>query len=83
MKMVFLDAGTMGPVSLDPIAALGELTLYPVSTHREACERVADADVILTNKAPVDDAIMAAAPALTGVQKQFRFFAVRRSMTLR
>ena len=64
MKMVFLDAGTMGPVSLDPIAALGELTLYPVSTHREACERVADADVILTNKAPVDDAIMAAAPAL-------------------
>ena len=64
MRMVFLDAGTMGPVSLDPISALGELILYPVSTHQEACERVADADVILTNKAPVDDAIMAAAPAL-------------------
>ncbi len=64
MRMVFLDAGTMGPVSLAPVAALGELTLYPVSTHQEACERVADADVILTNKAPVDDAIMASAPAL-------------------
>lgn len=64
MKMVFLDAGTMGPVSLDPIAQLGELVLYHTSTHQEACERVADADVILTNKAPVDDAIMAAAPAL-------------------
>ena len=64
MRMVFLDAGTMGPVSLAPVAALGELILYPVSTHQEACERVADADVILTNKAPVDDAIMAAAPAL-------------------
>lgn len=64
MRMVFLDAGTMGPVSLDPVAALGELILYPVSTHREACERVVDADVILTNKAPVDDAIMAAAPKL-------------------
>lgn len=63
MKMVFLDAGTMGPVSLDPIAALGELVLYPMSTHQEACQRVADADVILTNKAPVDDAIMACAPA--------------------
>ena len=64
MKMVFLDAGTMGPVSLDPIAELGELVLYHTSTHQEACERVADADVILTNKAPVDDAIMAATPAL-------------------
>ena len=64
MKMVFLDAGTMGPVSLDPIAALGELVLYPGSTHDEACRRVADADVILTNKAPVDDAVMAAAPRL-------------------
>ena len=64
MRMVFLDAGTMGPVSLDPIAALGELTLYHTSTHQEACQRVADADVILTNKAPVDDAVMAGAPAL-------------------
>ena len=64
MKMVFLDAGTMGPVSLDPIAALGELILYPVSTHEESCLRVSDADVILTNKAPVDDAVMAAAPKL-------------------
>ncbi len=64
MKMVFLDAGTMGPVSLDPIAALGELVLYPGCTHQEACQRVADADIILTNKAPVDDAIMAAAPKL-------------------
>ena len=64
MKMVFLDAGTMGPVSLDPIAALGELVLYPGSTHDEACRRVADADVILTNKVPVDDAVMAAAPGL-------------------
>ena len=64
MKMVFLDAGTMGPVSLDPIAALGELVVYQGCTHQEACQRVADADVIITNKAPVDDAIMVAAPAL-------------------
>ena len=64
MKMVFLDAGTMGPVSLDPVAALGELVLYPTSTHEEACLRAADADIILTNKAPVDDAVMASAPAL-------------------
>ena len=64
MKMVFLDAGTMGPVSLAPIAALGELTLYPVSTHVEACLRVRDAEVILTNKVQVDDEVMASAPKL-------------------
>ena len=64
MRMVFLDAGTMGPVSLAPIAALGELTLYPVSTHEEACLRVQDAEVILTNKAQVDDEVMASAPKL-------------------
>ena len=64
MRMVFLDAGTMGPVSLGPVAALGGLVLYPTSTHEEACLRVADADIILTNKAPVDDSVMASAPAL-------------------
>lgn len=64
MRMVFLDAGTMGPVSLAPIATLGELTLYPVSTHEEACLRVQDAEVILTNKAQVDDEVMASAPKL-------------------
>lgn len=64
MRMVFLDASTMGPVSLAPIATLGELTLYPVSTHEEACLRVQDAEVILTNKAQVDDEVMASAPKL-------------------
>ena len=64
MKMVFLDADTMGPASLDPIAELGELVLYPTSTYQETLQRVADAEVILTNKAPVDDGVMAAAPSL-------------------
>ena len=64
MKMVFLDADTMGPASLEPIAKLGELVLYPTSTYEETLQRVADAEVILTNKAPVDDGVMAAAPAL-------------------
>ena len=64
MKMVFLDADTMGPASLDPIAELGELVLYPTSTYQETLQRVAEAEVILTNKAPVDDGVMAAAPSL-------------------
>ena len=90
MRMVFLDAGTMGPVSLAPIAALGELTLYPVSTHEEACLRVRDAEVILTNKVQVDDEVMASAPKLklicvaaTGLNHIDLEAAGRRSVTVR
>lgn len=64
MKLIFLDAATMGPTSLEPLAELGELVLYPTSTPEQARERVQDADVILTNKVPVDDALMACAPKL-------------------
>lgn len=62
--MIFLDAATMGSTSLEPISALGELVLYPTSTMEEAKQRVVDADVILTNKAPVDAALMDCAPSL-------------------
>lgn len=64
MRLVFLDAATMGNTSLEPIAALGELQLYPTSTIMESRERVRDADVILTNKAPVDGDLMDCAPHL-------------------
>lgn len=64
MKLVFLDAATMGSTSLDPIAALGELVLYPTSTEEQSRARVKDADVILTNKAPVDAGLMDCAPHL-------------------
>lgn len=64
MKLVFLDAATMGPTSLAPIAALGELVLYPTSSKEEARARVCDADVILTNKAPVDGPLMDCSPKL-------------------
>ena len=64
MRLVFLDAATMGNTSLEPISALGELELYPTSTIMESRERVRDADVILTNKAPVDGDLMDCAPHL-------------------
>lgn len=64
MRLVFLDAATMGNTSLEPIAALGEFQLYPTSTIMESRERVRDADVILTNKAPVDGDLMDCAPHL-------------------
>ena len=50
MKIVFLDAATMGDASMDEIAALGEFVCYPSSTAEEARVRAADADVVLLNK---------------------------------
>ena len=64
MKIVFLDAISMGDASLEEIAALGELTCYPSSTAEEARERVKDADVALLNKVIVDQAFLDAAPKL-------------------
>ena len=64
MKIVFLDAISMGDASLEEIAALGELVTYPSSTAEEARERVKDADVALLNKVVVDQAFLDAAPRL-------------------
>ncbi len=64
MKIVFLDAISMGDTSLAEIAALGELTCYDSSTPEEARERVKDADVVLLNKVIVDEAFLDAAPRL-------------------
>ena len=64
MKIVFLDAISMGDASLEEIAAMGELTCYPSSTAEEARERVKDADVAILNKVIVDQAFLDAAPRL-------------------
>ncbi|MBQ6087020.1 MAG: D-2-hydroxyacid dehydrogenase [Bacteroidales bacterium] len=64
MKIVYLDASTMGDTPLDPIAALGELVCYPTSTPEEALERVGDCDVLIINKIIVDKRLLAAAPRL-------------------
>lgn len=64
MKIVFLDAITMGDAPLGEIEALGELTCYPSSTADEARERVRDADVAILNKVIVDKAFLDAAPRL-------------------
>lgn len=64
MKIVFLDAISMGDVSLEEMAALGELECYSSSTAEEARERVKDADVACLNKVIVDQAFLDAAPRL-------------------
>ena len=54
----------MGDVSLEEMAALGELVCYPSSTAEQARERVRDADVACLNKVIVDQAFLDAAPQL-------------------
>lgn len=62
MKIVYLDAATMGDTSLEPIERLGELLRWPNSTPEEALVRVGDCDVIIVNKVRVTEALLEAAP---------------------
>ena len=64
MKIVFLDAATMGDVSFEPISRLGEFVVYDRSTPSEAIERVADCDVLIINKVLVTPQLIDAAPSL-------------------
>ena len=64
MKIVFLDAGTMGTSSLAPIERQGELTAWPNSTPEESVLRVRDCDVLIVNKIKVNDRLLDAAPRL-------------------
>ena len=64
MKIVFLDAATMGDVSFAPIEQLGELVCYNRSTPEEALERVGDCEVMIINKVKVTPELIDAAPKL-------------------
>ena len=64
MKIVFLDALTLGDTPLDPIAALGELVCWPTSTPEEALGRVGDCEVLIVNKVRVTEQLLDAAPKL-------------------
>lgn len=58
MKLVFLDALTLGDINLDIFKNLGEVQIYPTTNTNETLERVKDADVVLTNKVVIDKNIM-------------------------
>ena len=64
MKIVFLDAATMGDVSFAPIEKLGEFVCYDRSTPEQAIQRVAECDVLIINKVLVTPELIDAAPSL-------------------
>ncbi len=64
MKIVFLDAATMGDVSFAPFERLGDFVSYAASSPEEARERVKDADVVMINKVLVNKELIDAAGSL-------------------
>ncbi len=64
-KIVFLDAETLGQtISLEPIRALGDLTVYQRTSPEEVFERIADCNVLIVNKIRMGKEQMEAAPGL-------------------
>lgn len=90
MKIVYLDASTLGDTQMDEIRALGEYVSYPMCTREEALERVSDSEVLIVNKVRVDEELLAAAPKLkliceaaTGVNNIDLEAAARRGIPVR
>ncbi|MEZ3437237.1 MAG: D-2-hydroxyacid dehydrogenase [Lachnospiraceae bacterium] len=56
MKLIFPDVKTIGEdLNLSSFQNLGEVITYPFSTPEEALMRTSDADVIITNKVPINE----------------------------
>ena len=65
MKIVFLDSATLGQdISLEPLAALGELVCYESTAPEKVFERIGDCEVLITNKVRIGKPQIDAAPRL-------------------
>ena len=64
MKIVFLDAYSIGNADLSGLQALGEWTAYETTTPAEVVDRCSTADVVITNKVKLLRAEIQALPNL-------------------
>lgn len=66
MKIVVLDGYTENPgdLSWDGLRALGELTVYERTRPEEIASRVADAEIIVTNKVPITRELLEQCPGI-------------------
>ncbi len=65
MKIVFLDVKTIGDdIDLSGFDTLGEVVKYDFSTSNEVPDRIKDADVIITNKVPINESTIGTAGQL-------------------
>jgi lactate dehydrogenase-like 2-hydroxyacid dehydrogenase len=90
MKIVILDALTYGDTSLAGFESLGEVTIYSTTSAEETAERVQEAEVIVTNKVVINDAVMESSPSLklicvaaTGTNNIDHDAAARRGITVK
>lgn len=58
MKIVFLDALTLGDINFEKFKELGEVVIYQTTSYNETLERIKDADIVVTNKVVIDKYIM-------------------------
>jgi lactate dehydrogenase-like 2-hydroxyacid dehydrogenase len=54
MKIVFLDALTLGDVNFDRFKEFGKVEIYQTTDKNEVIDRVKDADIVVTNKVVID-----------------------------
>lgn len=59
MKIVILDALTFGETSLEGFEPLGEIAVYQTTSPEETLERIANAEVIVSNKVVIAGDMMA------------------------
>ncbi|PAF52511.1 D-2-hydroxyacid dehydrogenase [Helicobacter sp. 13S00477-4] len=64
MKIVFLDAKTLGQSNLDPIKKLGELIVYETTQPNQTLQRCQEADIVLTNKVVLNASTLNELPKL-------------------
>ena len=58
MKLVFLDALTLGDMDLTQFNKLGDVKIYQTTKKEETIDRLKDADIVLTNKVVIDKEVM-------------------------
>ncbi len=66
MKMVILDGYTENPgdLSWEPLARLGELTVYDRTPEELICRRIGEAQIVITNKTPITARTLEACPSI-------------------
>ena len=65
MKIVMLDAGTLGAdIDLAPVVTLGDAVVYTTTAPNEVISRLAGADVAVLNKIKMTREVLEALPAL-------------------
>lgn len=67
MKIVILDGHALNPgdLSYDILKQFGDLTIYEsTASEKEAVSRIGDSEIVLTNKVPITESMLAACPEI-------------------